>query len=491
METTIYDKWTSQLSFPRQEEFTFKINDDALLYAVEVFNTSLPRLFACDVFLEIIDSHHKIKMHSHYIDMMLFKQSHMISFEIDLNRLIVDKHVKMFKTSDPKVYIIDGILMKPGNVEKIKKCLEDKLIKEEKRKNKIDRMVLISGPFDGSEHKSQKYDKHIYMFGDHHNKLGDCKDYKSKNIADFIADVLSEQSGPVGGSYDPNDIVDVFIEVGFKPKGQAFEKQLLDWTPTGRMEDTYMRDIVKKFSNCLQPTKAFCQYKNARFHYSDIRNKFKFLRIGAEVTWEGTDNWNFNHGMVTEPKQVAFMENLKRTVHNNNTFQDFLYYKKRQRDLHQDAKITKQLSNIGPSYLKKKIREYYNGKVSTLFDEADKYLISYKKTRHDADLLDFILVVVEIGVLIQDYYMVARMFRSFNSPGREGPPIRKVLIYAGAAHTKNIREFFNTIQDMIEDYRYTSGKLHRIDNTELSSRMIDPKDLYQCVDIGSRVPLFK
>ena len=108
-----------------------------------------------------------------------------------------------------------------------------------------------------------KGNKHIYAFGDIHVKETTCPN-STKDITDFITETINNNQ---------DKIIDLYVEVAFKEP----------W----KTNKSYLEDMGRIFSDCYLQRPG-CPFKNARFHYVDIRQgeseSFKTLfKLYAEL----------------------------------------------------------------------------------------------------------------------------------------------------------------------------------------------------------------
>src|SRR5207247_746376 len=62
---------------------------------------------------------------------------------------------------------------------------------------------------------------------------------------------------------NPDKVFDVFLESPYRKAGVEQKRQLAS--------DNYMRDFEEYYATCFEIQKQYCPYKNARFHYVDVR----------------------------------------------------------------------------------------------------------------------------------------------------------------------------------------------------------------------------
>ncbi len=120
MDTIIFDKWSKPVG---NGLYQFKIEDDVFKFASEFFKVSIEQLFQCELFVNIIHMHSSFVLDGEFIESSGVDNGPPRRFTVNFRTLKVDKHIVMQKTSHNRVYNVDGIIMVPGEVEKIQACL--------------------------------------------------------------------------------------------------------------------------------------------------------------------------------------------------------------------------------------------------------------------------------------------------------------------------------------------------------------------------------
>ena len=120
----------------------------------------------------------------------------------------------------------------------------------------MEKYDYIKWPVTLSEHYSEKFGKHIYIFGDIHVDKIHCPPdeslKKSTDVINFFAQLpnLKRDGEPL--------LIDYFFELPYIDKFSE-PKQL--------GSDLALKKINVNFYKCLQRKKGDCQYKNVRMHY--------------------------------------------------------------------------------------------------------------------------------------------------------------------------------------------------------------------------------
>lgn len=129
----------------------------------------------------------------------------------------------------------------------------------------------------------QKYDQKYMLFGDLHNSLGNncgvCQDISINNLSPINIDnnsctdisfLLTEifEKARLNKEY-----VDFYLEIPFIPRGTKGPSKTFLQQAVKRLG--YMYKLYYIFNDCFNKTN--CQYDNVRFHYVDVRLKYKII----------------------------------------------------------------------------------------------------------------------------------------------------------------------------------------------------------------------
>lgn len=137
--------------------------------------------------------------------------------------------------------------------------------------------ILISGPI--SLTIARYGDLKFILFGDRHNSNeGECTEIKCSNATNFTDDDLCYTADGIiakiiKDAEKENQYVDIYLESRYNSPFISESTQ----------ESTSPLDItIKQFHSCMYE-KEKCHYKNARFHYIDIREiREKYQYIGLD-----------------------------------------------------------------------------------------------------------------------------------------------------------------------------------------------------------------
>jgi hypothetical protein len=330
------------------------------------------------------------------------------------------------------------------NIEKKEK--EDKEKEEEKMLNKIinTKWTYLSVPVIVSEHFSAKYNKHIYIFGDYHDRNIRCPIGSNKENTVYFLDLLKSFTILKNSDNTPK-VIDYFFELAFKNKMRPFIK------PFG---EDYLRDVNELFDNCLQLKKDLCQYKNVRMHYSDVR-KIKEIKPFYEL------RYYFNNLIkYYNTREEIYKENLEQTqIKKNDIINnlsdlsdkgiDYLIY---------ISKSNKQLDNLEFPDLKPLIKTYSENKMRVLFKNfnidkvknifslGDEMIKGNFPNKKEIDMIEtFYKQLLDLKAYLMDIYLFARMFRKFKKTETHSEPPTNIVIYVGSWHAENYRKLLDLL----------------------------------------------
>jgi hypothetical protein len=340
-------------------------------------------------------------------------------------------------------------------------------------KNKSDfdyfRPKRVIGPISITHLYSNKYNKNIWLFGDVHYKASRCDVSKSETIE--FAELVKKEL-----IRNPNKLIDIFIE-------SKYVTETGEYIITKEEPDTYLGEIIQHFEKCLQLDKTACAYKNARFHYIDIRQKQEetalFFDLLTVIILDFSKPNNFAQAYK------SYLDLLSNFNYDMNKISDiindfyFLNYIEK-------SKIMKQVENIKDIEVIKKILNHITklivegvtkDKVRLIFNKIVKD-IDNNNNDYDYTFYDKNSNLFFINSELVDMYMIARMFRNFKElPGKINEPAKNIIIYAGDAHVQRCVNFLiNNLGFIVIREEFSN------DNTKT----------FQCADISKIVfPLFK
>jgi hypothetical protein len=301
----------------------------------------------------------------------------------------------------------------------------------------------ILGPVSLTQHYSKKYNKIVYIFGDHHEDISVCPRAEKMNIAKYFAQIFT-------GNLDK--VIDVFLEIDLQ--GKLREIRQISVPGQGYLFD----DVVSEWKNCLLVHKELCEAKNIRMHYADPRRYEKSIgRLINELIFAIPEliSLSLNPLSGYEEKQ-HFLDIRKRLLQAagriRRKYGDF--------DLKWPLEVTKgakQFANIEDADARRQIQDQFidtNMKknlfsikeVEDVINELyDGYLYS-ENFAGDAKaveqkLRNVLQKSLDYTVPIMDFYLMSRVFRSFErKQGKYSEDPKYVIIYVGDQHARNYRE---------------------------------------------------
>ena len=288
------------------------------------------------------------------------------------------------------------------------------------------RIAEISGTVSLTEHQSEKYDKHIYIFGDRHTQ-SKCPP-SDMPVSDFLALTIDQNK---------DKVVDIFVEVPFLAEKK--EQSCLPGEDCGTFHN-----LGKKFWNCLKKSKKDCPYKNLRMHYSDVRNIGFFSRLetiyfNLKYYTQYIDSDSIQRRIYyTDQKMLRLIEEYKTLVPMiqslGNT--DFFLEKIIKID-----KINKQIENIEEIEVKQAVLQY----IKNLLEKnklPDLPNITLELSIENITKLnDFLVDIIEYNAIFMDTYLLARLFRTFSDSSKT----KHIIVYTGNFHSENYRKFLDEL----------------------------------------------
>lgn len=367
--------------------------------------------------------------------------------------------------------------------EIIIKQTEDKLVKF------YTNPINLIGPITFKKIIYENYNKEkvkILLFGDLHVEDPVCFDKKQTGVYiwNYIDSILYNNQ---------NKAFDIMTETFYVTKNNIDTK----------LQNCYINRVSSVFNNCYEIDKSKCMYKNARFHYINVRNmnkalfniltlisiigvnsdKFDFIPYAtqyAKVNWD--DIFKIDDE-IKEMKRKRNEENEERrkkgqTDLNDLTDEDYFY---------QTFKIGKQLNNSWLSfpqrgalykYFKRRVTVPDWKKMKQLFDK----LLTTVDTIEIRQTINMLVVLILYNFFnwIMDFYTVGRMFRKYKLPGsgiNYEPQCTNIIVYVGNAHISNIVDIFSHI----------STKKENQFNITIDLTSTERNKSFQCIHISKEV----
>lgn len=361
----------------------------------------------------------------------------------------------------------------------------------------------VIGPVSLTEMKSNKYNKHIYLFGDMHVK-------KAKmNITNNAITIDKFIDKTITNNHE--SVIHVFVESYFYHRNNANCVQ--DYV------DCYLSDTDIFFRESLSFYKKNTPYnrKNkyikrdiAQFHYVDVRDRL--LKSDSVILkFEFDDIINmFSNEVVYNKLYNSFETNIKKLniIRKEYNICNFLLLLKNNYvfgcsnietfinilqviDKSLSKLIIKQLNKIRDNDIKNSICTFFLKKIieqlelmiiclkPELYDQAqmicskqdsDTIMITINEIINTCLVIKSILSLeqpmLKINVFLMDCYLICRLFKTDSEANTKD----KVMIYTGTAHTKNYIEFltelgFETVKS-VENSNEESADFQTIDITQ-------------------------
>ncbi len=274
----------------------------------------------------------------------------------------------------------------------------------------------------------------IVLLGDHHKYETKCPPDSSRCATPVFLylDRLFQE-------YNSLKYLDFFLELEHGPLARhthhretQYQHELKKGTS---IVDDYIKTIAVYFWDCFRRKKTKCEFydKPIRFHYADVRTGV------IQSTMEKDER------ILISQMQFRRRPIKKLTTNNIEPYLKLLQrLQKRDVDfLFRYGKIDKQLQKIKNEELVKLLKEYlvayineYQKVINELIVSGDNLFISIFIDSNSVDVravrqFQYNVVAYTLSPLF-DIYTLARIFRH---------DMQRVIIYAGAAHTRRIRDF--------------------------------------------------
>lgn len=332
-------------------------------------------------------------------------------------------------------------------------------------------MQTVKGPLSLTEHFSEKFGKHIYIFGEMHYFTEDCK---GEPISKFLYETIR----------DSDKFIDFYLE---SPNYTDYEYKRL--FPSDYKENFQtISNIEYKFSNCFRRDKKDCELPNLRAHWTDIRRTEKIAKITQKLQlyllfWKGDIRKN-----RSEEKDIEKVYNLFSEFYNQPVV-------KKSKDMPMfidnisklySRLITKQLKSIDDSAIKNTLEDWFNFSCTenvfanertiqflneyqgNLLYAPYYYLSILQKTIDSVEkirILDlvsgFMNYITGSMACIMDIYLLSRVFRTF----RDSVSPQNIIIYVGDHHAESYRQVLNMLDfTLIASSRTDDNKCLDISN---------------------------
>jgi hypothetical protein len=276
---------------------------------------------------------------------------------------------------------------------------------------------VIWGPVSLTEWTSNKYNKRIYVFGDIHVNQGICPPKSiGEELPFFIDSVLKNNQ---------DKTIDLFIEAPYIDK--------LDPKKYFPVLDCPLNKFICSLQDCLQLRKETCRYKNARFHYADIRHH-KSLRYLHDLFWDMK--------FVIEEKNPDLAGSLYLKLEKN--------IPEVRPSLLKESKIMKQIEAINDpeiiEILELKARvalrnlaiNFDKNSINNILKTIKEFALTKQLPNEKLlALLPKYHILINSMVGFMDIYLLARLFKS--------PDAKNVIIFVGETHATYYNNLFGKL----------------------------------------------
>ena len=375
----------------------------------------------------------------------------------------------------------------------------------------------IAGPYSLSLQWSEEYKKLIYIFGEWHNSKTDCEYYDEKGkTGEMLIENYLEQLF---------NYSDVFIDFYHEYHGYYKISDYED--PTENMKLMRSYKIWEKIKTCVHKSTRDLPGNNCqkgRMHYIDIRtmngtevnisSAFINLYIKSEFNIEKQQpeekisklNIFFNDKQVKKFLDGLFLIQMNQDLKDffKKEFNEYVIYN----------------NQVNKSSIAEEIKKFINDKINNIdvkyiFDifwcikslsnilnnyknKEDNY--EFKDETHYNQLKGFLEIlsisVTEVNYLIVDGYLLARIFKTFETkpkdPNKQRPTDEpeephNIIIYAGIYHSNNYRRFLDNIGFKTIEYAGNGKEWQEFDKEKLNPNP-NPAN---CIDMkGFQQPFF-
>ena len=276
-----------------------------------------------------------------------------------------------------------------------------------------EKLKYISGPVSVAKLKGKinGIDKDILLFGDVHkipNAQTECKDPNSVTIKQYLNDIFSKSKTKI----------DFFLEIGKSPEDS-------------KMVEPYTKNYIQQLGIFFKNKKD--KYKNARFHFSDIRNDF--------------DLFDFVYGIS---KQINnFLANTFFFIDEINYILDYLDEVIKYINI-----VTSGLKNNKFNFERNMNNEYTNSDIYNFYKDVNKILFKIKNKKIEANnrsILKILLknLITDINNFKKECSLIKNNLESslFYSVKEEIELSSKIKLKFNEISTK-LSVFFTTINDL-------------------------------------------
>ena len=346
---------------------------------------------------------------------------------------------------------------------------------------------FIAGPTTLTVHKSPDEKRMIYIFGEWHTGIKDCKMFQYEDDEKWNSDNPDKMTIDYF-LYELMKTTSAYLDIYFE--FPAFSKRLRRYHQNFNfgMEDDHFRNLFQKFKKCINSSRTTGDCALARVHFFDSRRKnsgdvvigfndlnkmsekIDYLRQKYDKEPNRLKN-KYIELVKTDTKLIYILNALGSS--NEQEFKDFwikqlndneLNIKETKSGKYQDrgTKEEIEIMNSIKDFTEKEIvrkamkyRDKYIELVTTIFEESK---IGVKKMDKDIiynALEDVIQYTEDTNAIVADVYLLARMFKDFDMTKMKTHANRdltdqpkrayNVIIYAGDNHSKLYRRYLKEV----------------------------------------------
>lgn len=307
----------------------------------------------------------------------------------------------------------------------------------------------IIGPVSLTEHRSSKYDMHVYVFGDHHARHvkppEDDGSEGSMNIDEFLDLLLRRQE-------TRQERVEFLVE------GERVFDSTRKFKDHG---DHFLADVRNLRLKWITSQYVHVQNVDVRFTQGTIAAAWTTVRSKVEEAEKEARKLLLERDSAEHELSLQLIRSCAKVVE-----KEVLATSSDSKDVFWNSKVDKQLAAVQEPEVKQQIIRLRDkakldakGLVATLNAIPRVFNIQTSGYIRNASVSSLLTTLESerkrlqtFGVLVMDAYAMARMFRRFKSqvPSRA----RCFVIYAGDAHAANYRELFRALDfDVVNDAR--------------------------------------
>jgi hypothetical protein len=309
---------------------------------------------------------------------------------------------------------------------------------------------FIGGPQNLTVHFSQD-SKIVYIFGEHHSDVIDCKSVGDEEEAPFDEKKMKIEDFLEKWIRTTDVFLDIFFEFPMIDKGsKRYYPNFKPFPHNFRMEK-----LFEQFKKYVQPgTRNMEKNTLVRVHYFDARAK----DIGGDV--EGVNSATRFRLKIKNTSMTAYY--FKELIKNAEFRSVLEALGNPSEEIFLDFWIEQIKTNtfvkheLDSCHLKEDILKFIREEIRTTVEFRvflTKYIpfILAGGILDDSDFTQLFQVIYESTTIpnafVADVYLLARIFKDFKIKGIVDQPIQphNIIIYAGNAHSNTIRKFLNDV----------------------------------------------